>query len=173
MESHDIGTSGDLIKVMEIHAVAGSLPGRIVEQHLETKITAPCRDNAAHMSDAHHTEHSRPAQAGYGGKHVLRHSRSIASGRIGHNNAAPPAIIHVDMVGTDSGGGYHPATRAVEQRRVTPRAGTHHKRVGIPDGCRRYLLRSKIAHCGTRVEHSLDIRNMALYNDQRLHESVK
>ncbi len=188
MESDDIGLTGGIGKSGESCRPLGHCAQRVDTKHSHPQSLAPASYNGADISYTDHGQ-SHIAQPGAfdicgvyvkpkgfpvgqdGSKHILGDSRSVASGGIGHGDAACTTVVEIDMVGADCGSGYKPATGAFEQSGVTSGACTRNQRVGIAHRLGSNVLWSEIFDIGHAVEQALDkwdvFFNYKFHNDRK------
>ena len=132
MEGYDIGLAGYRREVAESFGAFAHGARRVVDENTQPHCPAPALDDRADMAAADDSERLRVGtHGGEGGEHPLRHGRSVAAGRRRHCYSAPSAIVEIDMVGADGGGGYEAHRGAVEQRGVAACACPDYQPFGI------------------------------------------
>lgn len=107
------------------------------------------------------------SEAAQYGHDVLQYPARIASGRRGDADAATAAVVRVDVVEADSGGGDQPYARTFEQGAVAAGAGAGNQHLGPAHIVGRDGASFQVTHFGVRFEHPFQERDVAVGYDQR------
>lgn len=95
----------------------------------------------------------------------LQYAPRVAAGGRRHADAAPAAVLQVDVVEADGCRGDEADARAVEQRRIAARAGTDNEGVGVADVGGRDDGSGEPAHLGPGVEDPFEEGDGAVDDD--------
>ena len=168
MESDYVSLTYDGFEIRPPLAALGLLPRRIADKHPHIKPSRPTLHDRPNMTSTHNTERIRLQRTvdnlHQSGKNILRNRRSIATRSIHRSDRTRPAIVKVDMVGTDGGSGDHLDRRLGKQLSIAPRPRTDNHTVGITHRLGGYLLRREVTDIGIRVKKTGNIRDIALYD---------
>ena len=172
MESNDVAPPLQLANVIK-GTVLLMTKWRIVKQHVEAQFPAPTDNDGPDVSYTDHAQGQAFGRDDAAGSHPsvdsaenpLRYSGRVATWRIAHGDVVGGAIVKVDMVGADGCRADEAHAATLEQRGITTGASTDNQGIGITHGSSGNVLRLHVQDLGTGFYQSVNVGNMAIYND--------
>ena len=101
--------------------------------------------------------------------HILLHATGIAARRVGPGDAGAAAIVRVDVVEPDGGGGDETHPAAAQQGFVAACTGAHKQCVGVAHQLGREIGAVGIGHLvGQPLDDALDVRNLSVNDNSHV-----
>ena len=113
MDGYYISLSRNPCKRAKLVAPFRFSPGRVTTEHVQTQRSSPSLYDRAYVTNSYYTKREipqiQPIGSYDGGKHILRHRRSVASGSIPDYDVIGPTPREVNMVEPNCSRGHNAA----------------------------------------------------------------